>query len=115
MNNDLISRNEVKKEITNWFANERYYHPLDKPTNLSEVIAMTIVDKVPTITPDKIQAIMSDYFIYKCEPERPQGEWIYSQGSLKCSRCGYADNRNHKANSNYCSNCGVKMKKGGAE
>jgi len=42
--------------------------------------------------------------------ERPQGEWIYSQGSLKCSRCGYDDTRNHKANSNFCPNCGADMR-----
>lgn len=47
--NDLISRSELKKAIRDWFATERYYHPLDKPTNLSEVIAMTIVDKVPAV------------------------------------------------------------------
>ena len=41
--------------------------------------------------------------------ERSQGEWIYSQGSLKCSRCGYEDTRNHKANSNFCSKCGAEM------
>ena len=32
------------------------------------------IDHAPTVTPDKIQAIMSDYLIYRCEPERPQGK-----------------------------------------
>ena len=45
--------------------------------------------------------------------ERPQGEWKFiqgatTQGSLKCPFCDYRDY--HKTNSNFCPNCGAKMK-----
>lgn len=49
----------------------------------------------------------------KALEERPQGEWKFiqgatTQGSLKCPFCDYRDY--HKTNSNFCPNCGAKMK-----
>ena len=45
--------------------------------------------------------------------ERPKGKWKFiqgatTQGSLKCPFCDYRDYRN--TNSNFCPNCGAKMR-----
>ncbi len=85
-----------------------------------------IIDNAPTVTPDKIQAIMKDYLIYRCEHERPQGEWIeteyqrnYEGGAnltfkgWQCSNCGFERHRK-RGMSKFCENCGAKMK-GGTE
>lgn len=47
------------------------------------------------------------------EKSQPKGEWKFiqgatTQGSLKCPFCDYRDY--HKTNSNFCPNCGAKMK-----
>lgn len=76
------------------------------------------VHNAPTVTPDKIQAIMSDYLVYRCEPQRPQGEWIelpkaFDSRELpcKCSRCGHILSfMNHYPKSNFCPNCGADMR-----
>ena len=75
MNNDLISREALKKALK---SNCDLCH--DKNTNWCEHCCPLndfedLIDNAPTVTPDKIQAIMSDYLVYRCEPQRPQGEW----------------------------------------
>lgn len=72
---------------------------------LSEV--KLTIDKAPTVTHDKIQAIMSDYLVYRSEPQRPLGKWLEDSGNIACSNC-------HTIwlyrKTNYCPNCGAKMK-----
>ena len=41
--------------------------------------------------------------------ERPHGEWVKrGDGSYKCAICCYSD----RSTSNYCPNCGARMKEG---
>ena len=63
--NDLISRSELIKEMCVKFYTTHYYAGI-----------LNVIYNAPAVTPDKIQALMSDYLIYRCEPERPQGEWV---------------------------------------
>ena len=83
-------------------------------TELDNAI-LNAIENAPIITPDKIQAIMSDYLICRCEPERTQGEWIkwdfktfgaMGDWEYKCSNCGKV----YGGEYNFCPNCGAKMK-----
>ena len=88
------------------------------------------VDSAPTVEPEKekeselIKAYTKgfDTGVETVKTERPQGEWIHLQaiGDYKCSICGcenlykYANEHERwiKTNSNFCPNCGAKMKGG---
>lgn len=89
MDNDLISRSELRKHaFTMYQSNGVALEPL-------KVVPLGCIDNAPTVE------------------ERPQGEWKFiqgatTQGSLKCPFCDYRDY--HKTNSNFCPNCGAKMK-----
>lgn len=82
-----------------------------------------LIDNAPTVTPDEIQALLSDYLVYRVEPQRPQGEWIIidkdhiSFRFKICSNCGkeaeWLDGGSQFL-SKFCPNCGAKMG-GGAE
>lgn len=117
MNNDLISREALIEAITSETRNEFEFICLSR--------LFEIIDNAPTVTPDKIQAIMSDYLIYRCEPERPQGEWItvhYAREELNCPeksmldfvKCPFCETI-HQGRHNFCSRCGADMRKGGTE
>ena len=116
--NDLISRSELKKVIET-------YRPMpltsDYAQGKNNMIDYCIaeIDSASTITPDEIQALMSDYLTYRCEPERQQGEWIkwnfrtigpLGTWDYKCSNC----EKVYYGEYNFCPNCGSVMK-GGAE
>ena len=80
---------------------------------IRETIAFWRSDERYTVAPVGWQEIADS------EPydERPKGKWKFisgatTQGSLKCPFCDYRDY--HKTNSNFCPNCGAKMK-GGAK
>lgn len=51
------------------------------------------LDLQPTVEPDEIQAIMKDYLVYKCEPQK-KGKWVkifenpYTNGYV-CPFCGH--------------------------
>ena len=73
MNNDLISREALIKWIDDSVSQYGHTYSTDM-LNMWGLFKDYLINNVPTVTPDKIQAIMSDYLIYRCEPERPQGE-----------------------------------------
>ena len=121
MNNDLISREALKKDFKERLAkcDEWIEKAKDKETRIrasavkafiAEVI-MTI-DNAPTVTPDMAQVLA--YESGKASNERPQGEWITDDMTLsawRCNKCLYATPITH----NFCPNCGADMQKGGAE
>lgn len=72
-----------------------------------EVINTNDIRNAPTVTPDKIQAIMSDYLVYRNEPQRPTGEWLEDSGNIACSHCHVIWLYRR---TNYCPNCGAKLK-----
>ena len=74
-----------------------------------------IIDNFPTIEPDKIQAIMSDYLVYRCEPQRPQGEWIKKVDDVGfishiCSNCGSEIEVEDPCDDKFCYSCGARMR-----
>lgn len=111
MNNkgDLISREALRNDLITFFP-DKCLEGITAKTLFKQIL--TDIDNAPTVTPDKIQAIMSDYLVYRCEPQRPQGEWIFRKGVTcggyyKCNKCGEVE----RAEKNFCPNCGTDMRK----
>ena len=121
MNNDLISREALKKAICEKGIKgyEEY--------NQGLATALDLIDLAPTVSPYK--AIHDE--LHKGEEEqaiidgqtnfsRPQGEWIcktkstfpqYQPDEYRCPFCNVIVHRK----TNYCEYCGAKMSKGGEE
>ena len=88
--------------------------------SLSKNEIFKIINEAPSVEPDKIQAIMSDYLVYRCAPQRPQGEWIEKHCDYgvyyRCSNChkmppNYeCDYKEGAIKTNYCPNCGADMR-----
>ncbi len=105
MDNDLISRSELKKALCEFmknnigiYSNEIFY----------------IVDSIPAVDAptctDIIEANKEGYNNARRLYERPQGEWIDTGSGQECSICkeiqyGYDSFRN------FCPNCGADMRK----
>ncbi len=121
MNNDLISREALKKEF------EKVY-PLS--TNEMGVVVnkriYDIIDNAPSVYDNPYSDGREDGYIEgyeeaKRESERPQGEWIEGKnGSIKCNQCGceivYSYLIGNKPDfPKFCCDCGAKMRKGNAE
>ena len=118
MNNDLISREALKKRLIINFSKKPeaqaiYQHLID------------IVDDYPTVEIPCNQIIWEQG--YECgKNERPQGEWKYHKGDelflpyMECSNCKVQDllgkltKKEYREVNHFCFNCGAKMK-GGAE
>lgn len=126
MNNDLISRSELKKAVTKWFIDERYYNPLDKPENMTESVLLSFINNAPTV--ELFCAYLSDGEVRQpcveapCKHERPQGEWIENsltiEKTLNCSICGAKPRQSvygYYFHDNFCPECGADMRKGDKE
>ena len=85
-NNDLISREALKKKLQARHDNGN--EDFDKGYNIGLGTAIDLIDSAPTV-------------------ERPQGEWIIKgyEPFGKCNICGGICEIN-----NFCGHCGVKMK-----
>ena len=124
MNNDLISREALKKSL-NYIYDCAYIDSKSKEGIASDIIAT--IDNAPTVEPcyqttscldcgnyDKENHNCPRYceVIKEAINSRPQGEWIDTMyGFHTCSICGKYGNPKFF---NFCPNCGAKMK-GGAE
>lgn len=113
MNNDLISREALKKAIEQYQIqwNKNCEIDIAKWDCCENILA--IIDHAPTVGP-RIE-YGTDGQPYKLsisngkEFERPQGEWKEHYGSYICSECGQIIGEYKK---NYCATCGAKMQKG---
>lgn len=115
---DLISREALIKWIDDSVSQYGSTYSTDM-LNMWGLFKDYLINNAPTVEPDKIQAIMSDYLVYRCEPQRPQGEWIYNSygngcGNWHCSECGIIIIMCKNSYNNFCPNCGADMR-GGAE
>ena len=121
MNNDLISREALLKEVREnkeLYERERVYLEgllLNAPA--VDLVSPTIKVNIPEEATQKlIEELQKPHLpIILPEPEvtfeRPQGEWILDSLGAYCSECG----THPDYSSNYCPNCGADMRKGGAE
>ena len=104
MNNDLISRSELKKTINKIIDEEI---EIDEKWAKGLKYSLKIIDNAPTVS------------------ERPQGEWLEKHSDYgvyyQCSIChkmppNYeCDYKEGAIKTNFCPNCGADMQKGGAE
>ena len=115
MNNDLISRSELKTALAN--------NSLIRNFNLQyDGIIAEIIDNAPTVEPtfglframlcETCQAYATNKAI-----ARLKGEWIdhSEEGYVECPFCGHLTScEDNKEELHYCWNCGAKME-GGAE
>ena len=126
MNNDLISREALKKAIEKAF----------EEANLSEYEACVCVceiydkqiDNAPTVELNEsviqevlnkrcMTAVTNEYLI-ALHGKRPQGEWIdhSEDGYVECPFCEHLTTCEDNIDElHYCWNCGAKMRKGGAK
>ena len=119
MNNDLISRSELKKAIINNFDNLQAYFPKD---------FIEEIDNAPTVEPcyqttscldcgnyDKENHNCPRYceVIKEAINSRPQGEWIIIEDekwgdNVKCPFCG---KELAGTDLNFCCKCGAKLRR----
>ena len=109
MNNDLISRSELKKALKSNCKPELCH---DYNTAWCESCCRTndfedLIDNAPTVEPEKAKEgeLVKAYtkgFDAGVETARPQGEWIDNE----CSICG----RYETSQENFCATCGADMR-----
>jgi len=110
MNNDLISRETLKKALHNFFDEKI----IDEPTYILRDV-FCYIDNAPTVEytfEDAFQKTVCEQRLY-C-PERPQGVWINTSpydDKGECSLCCYLSKKYYK----FCPYCGASMKKGDEE
>lgn len=130
MNNDLTSREELKKAIETYdkFAclpdtrlipfrmlnePEKDYEPY---VHLRDI--QNAIDNAPTVCGNNPKWCESCVSKGKCASTRPQGKWIDHSDDeeyVECPICGHLTNCEGNVDElHYCWNCGAKMK-GGAE
>lgn len=118
MNNDLISREALKKVIET-------YRPVkcftDKDTGKNRMVdyCLSEIDNAPTVLHDNYCMGYQDG-VRKVLSERPQGEWYFScEKGWECNQCHEVvkdmPTCMRKAIYNFCPNCGADMKKGEEE
>ena len=114
MNNDLISRSELREKV---FFND--YSPQVVDENAQRILTKVLqfIDNAPAVEyPFYQEAYQTGY--EEGQNAIPQGEWV-GDGFVFCNQCG-CSHGTHKTN--YCPNCGASMwqkelkaLKGGAE
>lgn len=75
------------------------------------------IDNAPTVTNGTYEQGFRVGAYGRLDEIRPQGEWIKHstyKDVLICSKCNHGSNQVYDT-FNFCPNCGIKMKKGGAE
>ena len=131
MNNDLISRSELKKAIEELEITEELvdYDCDDvSTTGVSQYLdrpdVLGLIDNAPTVEPEKAKEgeLVKAYtkgFDAGVETARPKGEWKeFKYGLYYCSRCFERVDKDIERidalvskgeRSNYCPACGAKM------
>ena len=122
MNNDLISRETLKKEVigllTKWADGYCY---IEIPTEDAITVMEHVIDNAPAVEytfEEAFQKTVCENKLY-CPNKRPKAEWKetgYETGALgltyrqtQCSNCGWE----HTLPMwwNFCPNCGAEMRK----
>ena len=108
---DLISRQELREWVANWFEKNRYYHPYSKSNNIPITELYDILEQLPTIDPVKHGKWIERKVTHE---DNRRSTIIADWQSAKCSNCG----KHHTTpylyyffNDNYCPNCGATMER----
>lgn len=109
MNNDLISREALKKALHNFFDGK----VINEPAYILRDV-FCYIDGAPTV--ELFCSYLSDGEVRQpcvegpCEQDRPQGEWVVkSNGTTNyyaCNKCGNAGDIQDK----FCRECGADMR-----
>lgn len=120
MNDDLISREDLKTGLHNFFDGK----VIDEPNYILRDV-FCFIDNAPTITPTFQLKDITDEDVARfamiwqratskgliLEPERPHGKWIYvccfGDEFPQCSVCGKIND----VKSRFCPDCGADMRK----
>lgn len=121
MNNDLISRSELKEALLKKALHDFFDGKVtDEPAYILRDVFCQI-DGAPTVPlPDFKEGYKQAIIDGKTNFSRPQGEWkVYGkQGGIPitdmCSNCRY-EMKWYKNKYKFCPNCGASMRNGGAE
>ena len=127
---DLISREALKKHITEVFETEE---EIDKKWAMGLKYSLKIIDLAPAVDAESVKSELNPtvtcwhdfdrgyekgYEKAKKELERPQGEWkVNNYGEHICPICGHyalydecQDNDYYEAQSNFCPECGADLR-----
>lgn len=109
---DLISREVLKKHITEVFETEE---KIDKKWAMGLKYSLKLIDNAPAIE-QEVYITGEDYDMYirgykqgKIDFERPQGEWTNTSpydDKGECSLCCYLSKKYYK----FCPNCGAEIR-----
>lgn len=136
MNNDLISREALKKEIEKYRPKSTVKSLFLDGLNCMFMNCISVIDNAPTVELD--EGVIQEVLNKRCMPAvtneylialhgkggTPQGEWIdESRDSLLCTCCnkrvykpfigGFPTERSQHYYPNFCAFCGADMRKGG--
>ena len=121
MNNDLISRSELKKA---------YFNAINE-TSIGEVSIIDLIDNAPTVEPfepdyvgaERLKARQRGYeqgYHFGMEigktlnPKIKHGKWIIDGHHIRCNRCNEyicnTDREGNKIPDSFCPNCGSDMR-----
>ena len=109
MNNDLISREALKKALHNFFDGKI----IDEPAYILRDV-FCYIDNAPTVEPTF--GLFKDMLCSECE-KRPKGEWRcicdtrywqFTYEHYECTKCHYKGECKFK----YCPSCGAEMQEG---
>ena len=107
MNNDLISREALKKALHNFFDGK----VINEPAYILRDVFCHI-DNAPTVTNGTYEQGFRVGAYGRLDEIRPQGEWIrVDKYKVKCNKCEvihYIAQYPNSAKINYCPNCGHK-------
>lgn len=112
MNNDLISRSELKSDLKQYFSDGTLESVSAK---LAFNMILRKIDNAPTVAVNckDCDGYEAGYSAGLKDAERPQGKWVKSKdGYTRCDQCG---SRGSAIKARFCHHCGADMRKGGAE
>lgn len=118
MNDDLISRSELKKDLKQYFT-DGVLDGISARLAFNQILHD--IDNAPTV--ELFCSYLSDGEVRQpcvegpCEQERQQGEWMYNDygngcGNWHCSKCDHIPYYATKYMRflNFCPNCGADMR-----
>lgn len=111
MNDDLISRQELIEQLSDWASAQtvsKYITSAEcKAIRSGAILALDIVDKAPAVDPVRHGKWEECDYIEPCV--HGFGTIRHTNAGLKCSNCVNVFKKDLLWKCNYCPNCGARM------